>query len=791
VTELTPGAIQAAAARRDGANAALSDLPPPPPRTYGWPWTAVNTPGLGSPADGQSWPKITIITPSFNQGRFIEETIRSVLLQNYPNLEYFVYDAGSSDGSVQTIRTYEPWLSFWVSEQDRGQAHAINRGLARASGEIIAWLNSDDTYRPGALAAAAAAAARYPDAAVVYADANWVDTDGRLLRSVLSLPYDRHYLLREANCIPQSSAFLRRRAFLDAGGLDESLHFAMDYDLWLKLGQTGHLVHVPEVWSHARIHAAAKTSSGDIGYSKEVERVARKHGGSGLPSGHRQWMEEVHLRRAFDAYRTGDSASGERALMYLADAIPTWRSADRLGELIARHSWQVSPGLTGDDDAILKFASTVCANLPARFAAKRATRRALGPLHQSLAFRSYGRGARRAFFTHALQAIRNEPGCVGNRGLWSLATKSWRGHRGSVDQGDEESPGAVRQEILQWVGTLRSDRLRPFVICGDSAGAVDEFASSCLAALIMALCNGLDACTAAELTQWQRFVQSHQDPLTGLFTDPLSTAHEAKEWWLTHLAIAALRALGGTYRYPLAFVTTCWSESAAYEWLAGQDWRAPDAGWMVATLLLGLLQEFERTADEINLAAAQRVLDWFDHWQNPNTGCWEPVAQMRLADRLGLASLLAPAYFTLRRTVRFADRIVDSALAMQEYHGLFSERGDAATDLNAINLLVKLSRRANPSRARVEAACRFATAAIWRCKRTGRGFGDLFSGSSPAAARGGVANLEATWCRVLSLALIEDSRAEDAEHGSSTMWRFVPAPAVGWHDPALIAAEGV
>ena len=732
------------------------------------------------------------MTPSLNQAEFLEETIRSVLLQQYPNREYVVIDGGSTDGSVDIIRKYERWLSYWTSEPDHGQSHAINKGVSRATGEIVAWLNSDDTYRPGALAAAAAAAARHPDATVVYGNANWIDADGRVLRPVLSLPYDREYLLIQANCIPQSSAFLQRRAFVDAGGLDESLHFAMDYDLWLRLDQTCRLVHVPDVWSHARIHAAAKTSSGDTGYYGEVERVARKHGGSGLPNGHRQWLEEVHLRRAFDAYRTGDTAGGQRELAYLTDAIPAWRSADRLGELIARHSWQVSPGLTGDDNAILHFASTVSANLPARIAAKRVRRRALGPLHQSLAFRNCGRGAKYAFFKHALQAIRNDPGRVWNRGLWSLAAKSWRSDRNSDQERDAGAAGDVRQEILQWVETLRGDSVRPFAMRDDSAGgAVNELAGSCLAALITVLCNGLDGWSPAELTQWQRFVQSHQDPVTGLFAHRLSAAHEANEWWNTHLAIAALRALGGTYQYPLTFVTTYLSEDAAHEWLAGQDWRAPGAGRMVATLLLGLLQEFERTADEINLAAALHVLDWLDRWQNPDTGCWEPAAHMKLADRLGLASLLAPAYFTLRRTVRFADRIVDNSLAMQQYHGLFSEPGDAATDLNAINLLVKLGRRANPARARVEEACRFATAAMLRCKRTGRGFGDVFPGSSPAAARGGAVNLESTWCRMLSLALIEDRRAQDTERSTSTTWRFVPAPAVGWHDPALIAAQRV
>ncbi len=129
----------------------LSELPSPPPGKTGWPWTK-ETPQLPDRMpDGRAWPQITIVTPSYNQGQFIEETIRSVLLQGYPNLQYMVIDGGSTDASAQIIQKYTPWLDYWVSEADRGQAHAINKGLERATGMVAAYLNSDDIYLPGAL----------------------------------------------------------------------------------------------------------------------------------------------------------------------------------------------------------------------------------------------------------------------------------------------------------------------------------------------------------------------------------------------------------------------------------------------------------------------------------------------------------------------------------------------------------------------------------------------------------------------------------------------------------------
>src|ERR1700747_491647 len=125
----------------------LNDLPEPPPGKKGWPWTEEST-ALPS-SDEQQGPRITVVTPSFNQGTFLEETIRSVLLQGYPDLEYIVLDGGSTDNSVDILRNYDRQLTNWVSERDRGQTHAINKGLARATGDIAAYLNSDDLYLPG------------------------------------------------------------------------------------------------------------------------------------------------------------------------------------------------------------------------------------------------------------------------------------------------------------------------------------------------------------------------------------------------------------------------------------------------------------------------------------------------------------------------------------------------------------------------------------------------------------------------------------------------------------------
>src|SRR5262249_26474448 len=138
----------------------LAELAPPPPAKTGWPWTVETSSLPPLRLDGTPWPRVSIVTPSYNQGQFIEETIRSVLLQGYPDLEYIVSDGGSSDKSVEIIKKYQSWLAYWVSERDNGQSHAIKKGLARATGDLFNWINSDDVLLPGALAAVGGASCR-------------------------------------------------------------------------------------------------------------------------------------------------------------------------------------------------------------------------------------------------------------------------------------------------------------------------------------------------------------------------------------------------------------------------------------------------------------------------------------------------------------------------------------------------------------------------------------------------------------------------------------------------------
>jgi len=189
---------------------------------------------------GAPWPRVSVVTPSYNQAQFIEETIRSVLLQGYPDLEYIVIDGGSADGSVEIIRKYERWLGRWVSEPDRGQSHALNKGFEAATGEFVGWLNSDDLYTPGAVGRAVRPFVSRREVGAVYGDAFVIDAAGKQIGHIQALEMDLGELLL-GNYIPQPTVFMRRSALFEAGLLDERLHYAMDYDLWLRLAGVAEL----------------------------------------------------------------------------------------------------------------------------------------------------------------------------------------------------------------------------------------------------------------------------------------------------------------------------------------------------------------------------------------------------------------------------------------------------------------------------------------------------------------------------------------------------------------------
>ncbi|MBN2047929.1 MAG: glycosyltransferase [Anaerolineaceae bacterium] len=201
--------------------------------------------------------KVSIITPSFNQAGYLRETMKSVLSQDYPNLEYIVVDGGSTDGSVEVILDYADHLAWWVSEPDRGQSDGINKGFRHATGEYVGWLNSDDIYLPGTVARAAAALDANPDAAFVYGDVYSIDAHGKTFNTMKYGDWNLRDLMR-FSIIGQPAVFMRRELLEKAGFLDLQFHYLMDHHLWLRLAQMGEMVHVPEFWAKARYHASAK-----------------------------------------------------------------------------------------------------------------------------------------------------------------------------------------------------------------------------------------------------------------------------------------------------------------------------------------------------------------------------------------------------------------------------------------------------------------------------------------------------------------------------------------------------
>lgn len=223
---------------------------------------------------------VSIVTPSYNQARYLEHTIRSVLSQEYPHIEYLVVDGGSSDRSVEIIRSYEDRLAWWVSERDRGQTDAINKGFARAKGEILAWINSDDTYEPGAVSAAVEYLQGHPGVGMVYADCNYINEDGRVIGKFASRQTSHRRIRRGYNHIPQQTMFFRAELWKQVGPLDPSFHYAMDYDLWTRLSARTEIRYVPQTWASFRLHTSGKTLSADDRFWPEMLRIHYRDGGS-------------------------------------------------------------------------------------------------------------------------------------------------------------------------------------------------------------------------------------------------------------------------------------------------------------------------------------------------------------------------------------------------------------------------------------------------------------------------------------------------------------------------------
>ncbi len=215
-----------------------------------------------------SIPLVSIITPSYNQVDFLEKTIQSVLKQDYLNLEYGIVDGVSTDGSLDILKKYDPHLSWWISEPDQGQAQAINKGIARTRGKIIAWINSDDIYLPNAITQAVKAIEE-EDVDLVFGDAVTIDEAGYPLNELMFSDWDLPDLLR-FRVICQPAVFMKRAVWDDVQGLSSDLHYMLDHQLWIKIASRFRVKHIPSFWAASRSHGQAKNVAFAADFSDEI-----------------------------------------------------------------------------------------------------------------------------------------------------------------------------------------------------------------------------------------------------------------------------------------------------------------------------------------------------------------------------------------------------------------------------------------------------------------------------------------------------------------------------------------
>lgn len=219
-------------------------------------------------------PLVSIIINSFNQAAFLEKTILSVLKQKYEPMEILLVDGGSTDESLEIIQRYQDKFTWWVSEQDQGQAEGINKGLMQARGDLVAWLNSDDTYRAGAVEGAAKAWQDNPSASIIYGDVISINENDSPIRRIPCGNYQLQDLMM-FKIINQPAVFFNRNLLATSGMLSLDYHYLLDHQLWLRLARLGKLVHVPEIWASGRFHAGAKNLAAADRFGEEAYRIAR------------------------------------------------------------------------------------------------------------------------------------------------------------------------------------------------------------------------------------------------------------------------------------------------------------------------------------------------------------------------------------------------------------------------------------------------------------------------------------------------------------------------------------
>jgi glycosyltransferase involved in cell wall biosynthesis len=259
----------------------LKDLPAPPPGKVGWPWTKQSAPVGDRMPNGSEWPCISIVTPSYNQGQFIEETIRSVLLQGYPNLEYVVIDGSSTDDTVEILKKYEPFLAYWASEKDRGQTHAINKGLTKTSGSILGWINSDDLYVKGTLKKISKAFHQYQSHILVHGNRILINEASEVTGWAPLPSFDPK---TTPYTICSETAFWRRSVMEKVGSLNEDLHFAMDLEFFGRLYLYGKFLKMDNYLGCFRCYSSNKSSTIPHICQVESEREWKRLFGNDFPN---------------------------------------------------------------------------------------------------------------------------------------------------------------------------------------------------------------------------------------------------------------------------------------------------------------------------------------------------------------------------------------------------------------------------------------------------------------------------------------------------------------------------
>jgi glycosyltransferase involved in cell wall biosynthesis len=224
--------------------------------------------------------RVSIVTPSYNQAQFLERTIQSVLQQTYADIEYIVIDGGSTDGSKAIIERYADRITYWVSEKDKGQTDAINKGFAQATGEVLAWLNSDDTMEPDAVKRAVEELKRHPEVGMVYGHGFFIDGEDKKIGDFPSAQTNYAKLRQAYVHICQQASFWRAELWNKVGPLDDSIYFAMDYDLWLRLAKEAPLLFINEHWANFRLHGEAKSVAEDDRCWPDMLKIHLRDGGS-------------------------------------------------------------------------------------------------------------------------------------------------------------------------------------------------------------------------------------------------------------------------------------------------------------------------------------------------------------------------------------------------------------------------------------------------------------------------------------------------------------------------------